>query len=141
MITLIDTTRERDYENADYLLADLAMELRELQGDYIAIMDLQFWNGKTKGYKRYRNLSEILVTDSDFIKLYVSHGQLRLELVHHDGTHRGVIREYKEHIEYEQQEHFEELIYSNEVTPHQVAYYTKSIGEDVLRVTGRVGAY
>lgn len=141
MITLIDTTRVRDHENEDYLMADLYMELEELRGDYIAIMDLQFWNGKTKGYKRYRNLSELLVTDSDFIKLYVSHGQLRLELVHHDGTHRGVIREYKEHIEYEQQEHFEELIYNNEVTPHQIAYYTKSIGKDVLEATGRVGTF
>jgi len=107
------------------------------EGEIICIADVGRWNGRRHGYKLLgHKVSNILQSHSggdvsfEYTKLNV-----RGTETHHDGTNTYLFRELKGNTHDEQVENAYKL-FSGDLSPSRISYYTKSIAPYVTEVYG-----
>lgn len=121
----INDIQETDYDN-------IKDELKTLPNNLIAIADVGLWYGTRKGYKLINN-DEILslVSNCDYIDVYIEGNDLKIKGDHHDGTNYITIRQLKD-ISDTIQDRLESSIYNNSNCLYYIKKYTKSIGKKIL---------
>ena len=139
-------------EDATYMISELKAEDLEMltdnitknlkvSNDLIIIADLQFWNGRKSGYKLVskEHLEDIFASNllgyDDFL-YFVEDNDLKINLYHHDGTHRCQVREFRKNLSDSKKGELLKKIYFNKVTKEDITRYTKSIGRQILKIFG-----
>ena len=106
-------------------------------GELIAIADVGTWRGTFSGYKRIKNLPDVLYSSCDYERVYVdSNGDLRKEESHHDGSNSILYRYFKDNLTEEQKENFMSKIYNGECTQKDITRYTRKAGVGIAKVFG-----
>ena len=106
-------------------------------GELIAIADIGRWNGRVGGYKRIKNLPDVLYSSCDYERVYVdSNGDLRKEESHHDGSNSILYRYFKDSLTEEQKENFLNKIYNGECTQKDITRYTRKAGVGIAKMFG-----
>lgn len=115
-------------------ISDMRDDLNRISTNtVVAIADIGRWNGRFMGYKTYKHLSDVFYTECDSCKWYVDRYDLRFSGSHHDGTNHIQYREIKDENKLDK---FLELIYSRELTPKQITYYTRSVRPHFKKIYG-----
>ncbi len=133
---LYDFMVETNYENLSFERENLDIQFSQ---SIIVIGDLGSWDGRKSGYKTIKsgNIKDCLYSDTDFIEWYVdTHGDLRADAVHHDGTNHYLYRVFNDGVTYAQQENLKNKIYRGEATYADVARVTKRLGDKICNVYG-----
>lgn len=106
-------------------------------GELIAIADVGRWNGRVSGYKRIKDLPDVLYSSCDYERVYVdSNGDLRKEESHHDGNNSILYRYFKDELTDEQKDNFLDKIYNGECTQKDITRYTRKAGVGIAKVFG-----
>ena len=106
-------------------------------GELIAIADVDRWNGRVSGYKRIKNLPDVLYSSCDYERVYVdSNGDLRKDESHHDGSNSILYRYFKDNLTEEQKDNFMDKIYNGECTQKDITRYTRRAGVGIAKMYG-----
>lgn len=109
----------------------------EDSGELIAIADIGRWNGRFSGYKKIKDLPDVLYSSCDYERVYVdSNGDLRKEESHHDGSNSILYRYFKDNLTEEQKDNFLDKIYNGECTQKDITRYTRKAGVGIAKVFG-----
>ena len=128
---------EEMYRANDY--QDLFDEFKTctLPSDIIVIADLGLWNGRHSASKRLPNkLEETLYSDCDYMKWYCDENDYRCDATHHDGTNHYLYRMWKEDIEEDEKEEFEDIIFRGYPTKEEIEKYTVSLRPVIANLFG-----
>ena len=109
-----------------------------LDNDIVVIADLGLWNGRKSGYKVIEsgNISDCLVSDSDYCEWYCDSNNFRCTAHHHDGTNHYLYRMFKVGLTEHQKQTFLSKIYFGTATTKDMSRYTKSIRPNIAEVFG-----
>lgn len=146
-------TDEKDMDLSDNHIADYHYEMTELwlqdekenlnievEGQLIAIAELNLWNGKKIGYKLIggNNVKNIFTIANGYDNgtFYCDRYNVCADLKHHDGTNYVTFREIKSELSDMQVDNFLEKIYVGNVTSKDISRYTKSLRTEVADVYG-----
>lgn len=130
---------EECYEQNRFWFEDEQANLSSVDdsGELIAIADLGRWNGRFSGYKRIKDLPDVLYSSCDYERVYVdSNGDLRKEESHHDGSNSILYRYFKDNLTEEQKDNFLDKIYNGECTQKDITRYTRKAGVGIAKVFG-----
>lgn len=109
----------------------------EDSGELIAIGNLGRWNGRVSGYKKIKDLPDVLYSSCDYERVYVdSNGDLRKEESHHDGNNSILYRYFKDELTDEQKDNFLDKIYNGECTQKDITRYTRRAGVGIAKMFG-----
>lgn len=109
----------------------------EDSGELIAIADVGRWNGRFSGYKKIKDLPDVLYSSCDYERVYVdSNGDLRKEESHHDGNNSILYRYFKDELTDEQKDNFLDKIYNGECTQKDITRYTRKAGVGIAKMFG-----
>lgn len=109
----------------------------EDSGELIAIADIGRWNGRVSGYKRIKDLPDVLYSSCDYERVYVdSNGDLRKDESHHDGSNSILYRYFKDNLTEEQKDNFLDKIYNGECTQKDIIRYTRRAGVGIAKLFG-----
>lgn len=109
--------------------------------DIIGIADLEYWNGRSAGYKEYhsdklRDCLDVL-SDCELNEWYVDRdGEFRSTQTHHDGTHHIYYRRWKPGITEEQRAKLFSGILIETATQADIDSLTEKLGKAVGTVYG-----
>ena len=141
-----DLSEERLYElmyeiNADYLDDERANLNIKLDRPIIAVGDLGLWYGRRSGYKMIDpgNIRDCLYSDRDteMAEWYVDkYGDLRADMIHHDGTNHILYRAVKSNVKEWQLEALKDKIYCGRATWQDIAAVTERLGDEIASVYG-----
>ena len=87
--------------NGDYLDDERTNLNIQLSQPILVIGDLGLWYGCQSGYKEIEsgNIRDCLYADTDYSTWYVDKlGDLRCDVIHHDGTNHYLYRAYKDGV-------------------------------------------
>lgn len=125
--------------NNDYLL-DERMNLNiQLSQPIIVIGDIGRWNGRVMGYKDISsgNIKDCLNTDGDYAEWYIDkYGDLRADVIHHDGTNHYLYRVFKNKVSETQMENLRNKIYYKKITRADITRLTRRLGDEIAAVYG-----
>lgn len=128
------------YELNDEYLADERINLDiQLSRPILVIGDLGLWNGRKMGYKEIPsgNIRDCLYSDTDYSTWFVNKkGDMRCDVVHHDGTNHYLYRVYKDSVTDAQIDRLKQKIYDGVATPADIRKVTMRIGDEVAKVYG-----
>ena len=127
------------YENNRLWFEDERENLSSVDdsGELIAIADVGRWNGRVSGYKRIKDLPDVLYSSCDYERVYVdSNGDLRKDESHHDGSNSILYRYFKDNLTEEQKDNFLGKIYNGECTQKDITRYTRKAGVGIAKVYG-----
>lgn len=109
----------------------------EDSGELIAIADVGTWRGTFSGYKKIKDLPDVLYSSCDYERVYVdSNGDLRKEESHHDGSNSILYRYFKDELTDEQKDNFLDKIYNGECTQKDITRYTRKAGVGIAKMFG-----
>ena len=134
-----DRLYDECYENNSMWFNDERENLSSVDdsGELIAIADVGTWRGTFSGYKRIKNLPDVLYSSCDYERVYVdSNGDLRKEESHHDGNNSILYRYFKDELTDEQKDNFLDKIYNGECTQKDITRYTRKAGVGIAEVYG-----
>ena len=139
----VKLTEERIYDECqsmnDTCFDDERLNLSTVEdsGELIAIGNLGRWNGRVYGYKKIKNLPDVLYSSCDYERVYVdSNGDLRKEESHHDGSNSILYRYFKDNLTEEQKDNFLDKIYNGECTQKDITRYTRKAGVGIAKMYG-----
>lgn len=125
--------------NAEYL-DDVRMNLDHIFSKPIIIVaDLGLWYGRRSGYKILKsgNLSDCLYAECDMAEWYVDElGDLRADVIHHDGENHYLYRAFKEDISEDRMETLKSKIYNGVQTRRDITNCTRRLGDIIAGVYG-----
>lgn len=127
--------------NGDYLDDERANLNVQLSQQIIVIADLGLWYGRRSGYKMIEsgNIRDCLYSerDIDMCEWYVDKGgDLRADMIHHDGTNHLLYRVFKDGVTDWQIENLKEKIYSGTATRSDITKVTRRLGDEIAKVYG-----
>ena len=127
--------------NSEYLDDERANLNIQLSQPIIAIGDLGLWHGRRSGYKMIEsgNIRDCLYSDRDidYAQWYVDrYGDLRADMIHHDGTNHILYRVFKDGTTDWQRENLKEKIYAGRTTRADISRLTKRLGDEIAQVYG-----
>lgn len=135
-----DERQERMVEiNGDYLDDERTNLNIQFSRPILVIADLGRWNGRFPGYKEITsgNIRDCLYSDTDYSTWYVDKlGDLRCDVVHHDGTNHYLYRTYKDGVSDEQINRLKEKIYNGIATRTDITRLTNRLGDEIGKVYG-----
>lgn len=139
----VKLTEEKLYDEC-YSMNDLWFDDERLNlscvedsGELIAIADIGRWNGRVSGYKRIKDLPDVLYSSCDYERVYVdSNGDLRKDESHHDGSNSILYRYLKESLTEEQKDNFLDKIYNGKCTQKDITRYTRRAGVGIAKMFG-----
>lgn len=125
---------EDDFDG--FLFDDVFDMLDNLDGDFVAIVDLGRWNGRFNSCKDLgwyiSDIRESLLGDCP--KIFVEDGDLKIVDSHHDGTNYITIRRWRNNISDEKREEtIYNIIYEN-LDEHSVNNVTAKLGKNVMKL-------
>lgn len=127
--------------NAGYLDDERTNLNIQLSQPILVIADLGLWTGRHSGYKEINsgNVRDCLYSDSDsyYSTWYVDKlGDLRCDVVHHDGTNHLMYRAYKPGTTEAQRDRLKEKIYDGTATRADITRVTQRLGDAIGKVYG-----
>lgn len=127
------------YENNNMWFDDERLNLSTVKdsGELIAIADVGTWRGTFSGYKKIKDLPDVLYSSCDYERVYVdSNGDLRKDESHHDGSNSILYRYFKDNLTEEQKDNFLDKIYNGECTQKDITRYTRKAGVGIAKMYG-----
>lgn len=130
------------YEINDEYLNDERVNLDiELSRDIIVIADIGLWCGRRTGYRdlKSKNIKDCFYfdRDSDYATWFVdSMGDLRCDMVHHDGTNHLLYRVWRDSATEDDIEDLKEKLYRGTATRADIVRVTKRLGDYISEVYG-----
>lgn len=127
-------------ETNGYYLDDERANLDiQLNQSILVIADIGRWNGRFGDYKEILsgNIKDCLSTNEDYAEWYVDkNGDLRGDVVHHDGTNHYLYRVYKDNVTETQIENLKDKILEGKATRADITRITKRLGDEIAKVYG-----
>jgi hypothetical protein len=111
----------------------------QLSQPILIIADLGLWDGRHTGYKEIKsgNIKDCLFSNYDYATWYVDKsGDLRCDVIHHDGTNHLLYRVFKDDATAEQRYRLEEKIFMGTATRADITRVTRRLGDEIGRVYG-----
>lgn len=120
---------ELAHEYNNEYLNDLKINLDyEVDGRIITIADLGLWFGRRQAYRTSgSNLSDVLTSEHDTLKVGLDAYDFVGVERHHDGTNYFTYRMLKPELSKDQVDNFFDLLYNGKATRKHITYYTKSL--------------
>ena len=127
--------------NGDYLDDERANLNVQLSRPILVVGDLGLWYGRRMGYKEIEsgNIRDCLYSGRDdvYSTWYVDRlGDLRCDVVHHDGTNHYLYRTYKDGVSESQIDLLKEKLYRGIATRADITRITRRLGDDIAKVYG-----
>jgi len=125
--------------NNDYLDDERVNLNIQLSQPILIIADLGLWDGRHSGYKETKsgNIKDCLFSNYDYATWYVDKsGDLRCDVIHHDGTNHLLYRVFKDDATEEQRYRLEEKIFMGTATRADITRVTRRLGDEIGRVYG-----
>ncbi|SMC62471.1 hypothetical protein [Papillibacter cinnamivorans] len=111
----------------------------QLSQAILIIADLGLWDGRHSGYKEIRsgNIKDCLFSNYDYATWYVDkNGDLRCDVIHHDGTNHLLYRVFKDDATADQRHRLEKKIFMGTATRADITRVTSRLGDEIGKVYG-----
>ncbi len=125
--------------NNDYLDDERINLNIQLSQPILIIADLGLWDGRRSGYKEIKsgNIKDCLFSNYDYATWYVDkNGDLRCDVIHHDGTNHLLYRVFKDDATENQRYRLEEKIFMGTATRADITRVTRRLGDEIGKVYG-----
>lgn len=125
--------------NNDYLDDERVNLNIQLSQPILIIADLGLWDGRRSGYKEIKsgNIKDCLFSNYDYATWYVDkNGDLRCDVIHHDGTNHQLYRVFKDDATEDQRCRLEKKIFIGTATRADITRVTRRLGDEIGRVYG-----
>ena len=125
--------------NNDYLDDERVNLNIQLSQPILIIADLGLWDGRHSGYKEIKsgNIKDCLFSNYDYATWYVDKsGDLRCDVIHHDGTNHLLYRVFKDYATEDQRYRLEKRIFMGTATRADITRVTHRLGDEIGKVYG-----